>query len=444
MTLINKAAQLFKLENFNELTPIQEQIFNPAIKRRDLIAQSATGTGKTHAFLFPLANQLDETSNNLQAIIIAPTRELATQIHQFALTLKEISPDLRIELITGGMDRERMKKKMVIQPHLVIGTPGRIKDMFFEGVLRCDQADTVILDEADMIYEFGFLEDVDMILTRMNKKVHMMVFSATIPDQLKPFIKRYLHKPLTFNVTEDSPLNPDVKHILIHQKHKEPQEVLLDLLPLVQPSGCIIFVNTRKIASEVSEYLRDHGYQLLELHGDLTPRKRQQTLTRLQNEDLVYLVATDIAARGLDLPHVSHVISLGFPSQLEFYIHRIGRTGRAGKSGVAYTIVSQEDQKSIERLSSTGIKFHYEAITNNVLKEVRNFFTKRKRPSKVDPEIAQILNRKDKKVKPNYKKKRKAQIEKLQRKKRREKIQSEIQQQKKERAKAKQKEKSNI
>ncbi len=442
MILNDKALELFKLEGFTQLTPIQESIYQPAMKRRDIIAQSATGTGKTHAFLFPLINQLDETSNNLQAIIMAPTRELAMQIYQFSMRMKEISKDLRIELMTGGMDRERMKKRVNVQPHLVIGTPGRLKDMFMEGGLRCDQADTVILDEADMIYEFGFLEDVDMILEQMNKRVHMMVFSATIPEQLQPFIKRHLHKSLSFRMEEASAMNPHVEHVLIQQKHKTYSESLLDLLAVIEPSGCIIFANTRVDASEVAAYLREHGVNPLELHGDLTPRQRQQNLNRIQNDELVYLVATDIAARGLDLPQVSHVISLGFPKQLDFYVHRAGRTGRAGKSGISYTIVNKEDQKSIDRLGSTGIKFIYQSIRDKSLITTRNFFVRKKVAKAVDPEVAQILNRKDKKVKPNYKKKRREQVEKLQRKQHREMIQKSITEQKKTRAKAKQKDKS--
>lgn len=436
--LQTKAKALFDKQGYQNLTPIQEQVYSHASKRKDLMAQSATGTGKTHAFLLPLMDRLDGQSNQCQAVIISPTRELARQTYQFALAMRDIEEGLRIELVSGGSDRLRMKSKLSEkQPHLVIGTPGRIKDMFLDGDLRVDQADTIIIDEADMIYEFGFLEDVDVIFNRVNKKVHTMVFSATIVDQLKPFIKQYLHHPLTINTQDDSPQNPDVKHILIEQKHKSYPEALLDLLAVIEPAGCIIFANTRTHASEVAEMMREHGISVLELHGDLTARQRQQTLSRLQDNELVYLVATDIAARGLDLPHVSHVISLGFPSQIEFYIHRSGRTGRAGKSGYAYVIVNEKDKKTIERVSNMGISFEYQSIRNKQLTTVRNFYHRAKRLPKADPDITRILNRKTDKVKPNHKKKKALEIDKLQRKKRRDMIRKDIAEQKKARAKAK-------
>lgn len=437
--LTHQAVELFENEGFKELTPIQEEVYRHALKEKDIIAISQTGTGKTHAFLFPLANRLDPNSNTLQAIVIAPTRELSAQIYQFSQSLLEIMPDLRVELIVGGSDRQRMIDKLSNQPHLVIGTPGRIKDMFFEGVLRCEQASTVVLDEADMIWEYGFLEDVIDILTKMNRRVHMMVFSAVIEENLQPFIKKFMNHPLTIEIDSQSKLSPQIDHILIHKKHKSVEETLRDLLAVIEPSGCLIFANTRSQAHEIAEMMRDYGISTLELHGDMTPRERQRTLKSIQRDELAYLVASDIAARGIDLPQVSHVISLGFPKQLEFYIHRSGRTGRAGKSGTSFVLVDDDDKNNVSRLSSMGISFQYQAIRNKELVDVRSFYAKKRRQKKIDPEIAQILNRKNVKVKPNYKKKRKQQIQKLQQKKRREMIRQEINKQKKERAKANQK-----
>lgn len=439
MNLLPKAQQLFEIEKFTHLTPVQREVYPLFLKGNDLIASSETGTGKTHAFLLPLADKIDSSKEMLQAVIIAPTRELAQQIHMFSQKMREIDSDLRIDLIIGGADREKMSQKLTRQPHIVVGTPGRILDLFSNGILRCEQADILVLDEADMIWEFGFLDDVAQIVSQMKPSKQMLAFSATIPVQLAHFLKKSMKNPVTLNAPIKSQIQPKINHIILDKKKMSYVEIVLDIIKHSQISSLIVFANTREEATEISDELSKSGVNTLELHGNLSSRKRKQTINRLSSENHFVLVATDIAARGLDLPYVSHIVSCGLPSHLEFYLHRAGRTGRIGKEGTCYLIAVEDDKKEIEKLNNLGVRFNYQKITEQGFKDIQNFFKKRVYHKKVDPEIQQILNRKKVVVKPNYKKKRKLAISKLEQQKRRKMIQQDIAKQKKERAKARSK-----
>lgn len=433
--LKEKAQQLFEHLGYKELTSIQRLSYEKAHQKKDLIIQSATGSGKTHAFLFPLMDAIDTSKTFTQAVIIAPTRELAMQLYQFATEMKTVDEQLTIALVVGGQDRS----ESLIQSHIVIGTPGRLSAEFSSGQLLAQNAQTIIIDEADMIWEYGFMHDVAQILHRINKPRQMLVYSATIPDILLSFLKKEMNHPEVIVNKEKSDFNPKISHYLVQDVKKKPDQVILDLMKTTQMSGLIIFTNTREEASQLSNKLREYDLDILELHGDLSPRKRKQTLTRLFGQKHFILVASDIAARGLDLPYVSHVISVGLPSHLDFYFHRAGRSSRAGLQGYSIVLVNQEHRQDVLKLQSMGVSFEYKKINNNMLNDARNFFEKRTYHKKVDPQVTQILNRKTTKVKPNYKKKRKAEIASLERKKKREMIQKEISKQKKERAKARSK-----
>lgn len=434
-TLKPKAQQLFDLVGFNELTTIQSMTYNKINQHKDLIVQSATGSGKTHSFLFPLMDSVDSSKHYTQALIIAPTRELAMQIHKFASDMKKVDDQLKISLLIGGKD----KLSSPLDAQIVIGTPGRLQDEFSNGMLLAQNVKTIVLDEADMIWEYGFIDELADILHRISKPVQLLVFSATIPDELKLFMKKEMVHPETITNKEKSDYNPKITHILIQNLKQKPTDIILDLMKQVQMSGLILFLNTREEAAQLSDDLSSYGVDVLELHGDMTPRKRKQTLTRLFDQKHFVLVATDIAARGLDLPHVSHVISIGLPSHLDFYFHRAGRSSRAGMEGTSIVLVNQSHKDAVDKLTAMGIDFNYKKLSEQGLSDARKFYEKKVYHKKTDPEVAQILNRKKVQVKPNYKKKRKQAISDLERKKRREMIQREINAQKKERAKARSK-----
>lgn len=440
MNDLNK--QFFRYNKFKELTVVQKEVLKEIKHRRDLIVKSDTGTGKTHAFLFAILELLDPEIQQTQAIILAPTRELAMQIDRFAKDIQKVDSRITIDLAIGGMDQTRLKKKLERQPQILIATPGKMKDILDDNIIRLDFVNVCVVDETDMMLDYGFIAEVDAISSRLLDKTIFMLYSATIPVGLKAFIKKYLTRPIEINGTDEQALKPRIEHILINKRHRSSGESVLDVLSHINPLLAIVFSNTKHEAVEIAAYLRTYGIECVEIHGDVSDRGRKQVLNQIHAKKVRYIVATDLAARGIDLPEISHVINVGLPSHdLSFYTHRVGRTGRSGREGLAISIVSPSDQSSVSRLMKQGINFQYKRYKDGGLEDVRPFLNiSNRRNREIDPEVAQILNRKKVKVKPGYKKARKHQIEQMMNRKRREMIRSEIREQKKARAKAKQQE----
>lgn len=431
--------QFIALNKFVEPTPIQQKVIPIASKGRDVIGISATGTGKTHAFLIPIMELVDSSIQQVQAVITAPTRELAVQLFERAKLMSEADSNLQVKLITGGMEKSKMSEGLKVQPQIVIGTPGRIKDLFLnEQTLRLDNVKILVVDEADMTLEFGFLEDIDMIASRMRNDLQMLSFSATIPVGLRPFLKKYMKNPQTIALEKEFDQKPNIEHVLIPCRHRSYEEMLMELLPAFSPYICLIFANTRELAANVAQRMRDDGYGVIELHGDLSPRERTKAMKQIMNIDKAYVVATDIAARGIDIDGVSHVVSLGIPKEIDYYIHRSGRTARNGKDGICYALYQSEDESLIKALQIKGIGFHHRALKNGNWSELTPKNAKKvKKDDPMEKEIGKIVKRKNTQVKPGYKVKRKAEVDKLKRKAKRTMIQDDIRRQKKERAKAK-------
>ncbi|QIK70160.1 DEAD/DEAH box helicase [Erysipelothrix sp. HDW6C] len=442
MNLLNK--KLFEKNNFKELTSVQSKVLKEISKKRDLIVKSDTGTGKTHAFLFAILELIDPNLVQTQAIILAPTRELAMQIFEFSKDIMEIEPLISIDLAIGGMDNTRLNGKVSKQPHILISTPGKLVDILSWNVLRLDYVKTLIVDETDMMLDYGFLEEVDGIASKLQNNALFMLYSATIPKGLRAFVKKYLNNPIEI-VSEEEVLKPRIEHILVNQRHRNMPEAVLDVLSVINPLLAIVFTNTKVQAVEVANYLRDYGIDCVEIHGDVSDRGRKQVISRINSKKVQYIVATDLAARGIDLPEISHVINAGLPNHdLDFYTHRTGRTGRSGREGFAISIVGPKDQSAVAKLMKQGFSFEYKRIKDGTLEEVRPFYNIQKRTKQLDPEVVQILHRKNVTVKPGYRRKRKMEIESLMQKKRRDMIRNEIREQKKERARARQKEKESI
>ena len=420
--------------HFTQPTPIQEQVIPSALRGKDVIGLSSTGSGKTHAYLIPIMEKVDPNSDEAQFVITAPTRELATQIFEMAKVMTEILPELRVRLYVGGRERskdiEQLEKS---QPHIVIGTPGRIKDLFLNGgALRIDKARMLVVDEADMTLEYGFLDEIDAFVGRLGEHLQMLAFSATMPDQLKPFINKYMHHPITYQIGEKVRFNPDIKHVLVPCYHHGYAETILSILPGFQPYVCLIFANTRQEASSIAEELRKNKVSVSEIHGDLTSRKRKQAMKSIANAEHTYVVATDLAARGIDIGEVTHVISCGFPEDLEYYIHRAGRTGRAGSTGTCYALYQESDDQAIRSLQKRGIKFDHARHRSTGWQTLHPYGQRRlKTDDELEKKIAMIMTKKNTKVKPGYKKKRAAAIDRVHRQKKREMIRSKIREEKK-------------
>lgn len=437
--LVDFCNQVINEMGFKKPTEIQEKVI-PLIKnKKDVIGISQTGTGKTHAFLLPIMNSIDPTIDQVQAVITAPTRELAQQIYNNARVFEKYNPNLRISLIIGGSDRQKTIQKLNTQPHIVIGTPGRIKDLSLqEQALKITTANIMVIDEADMTFEFGYLEDIDAVVSKMKEDLQLLVFSATIPEMMRPFLKKYLKAPVLVEIEKSKITNQNVENILLATKHQDRYDVLKKIISLIDPYICLIFANTREEVSKIATALREDGYKVGEIHGDLEPRERKQMMRRINHNDYQYIVATDIAARGIDIDGASHVINYQFPKDPNFYIHRNGRCGRGKYTGISYSLYDSSDENNIRILEKKGIVFKNMTIKNNQFVDLgeRLKRTKRvKQQTELEKEVQKIIRR-PKKVKPGYKKKRKREIEKLVRKQKRAIIQNDIRRQKKERARA--------
>ena len=338
--------------NFNEYTEIQKAVIPSAIKKRDIIACSPTGTGKTHSYLIPIFEHLDEELKEVQSVILSPTRELASQIYAMAQAIvKHAKTSIDIRLYIGGKDRdkevERLKKS---QPQIVIGTPGKINDLAIKtNVLKVYKSKKLIIDEADMALEIGFLDDIDAIARTMNERLQMMVFSATISENLKPFLRKYLNNPLEINY-EDRPLKTlDVTHQLYRTVDDQAKlKKLSEIIDTIQPYLAMVFVNKKEDVERVMQLIYPKNKAVVALHGDLQPRKRKQVLRDINNLNYQYIVATDIASRGIDIEGVSHIINYDLPKDMTFFIHRIGRTARMGASGESITFYTDKDTHAFD------------------------------------------------------------------------------------------------
>lgn len=423
---------------FRKPTAIQESVIPLFKKGHDIVGISQTGTGKTHAFLLPIIDNINVEDSRVQAVITAPTRELATQIFDQAKLFQKNNDKLRVSLIIGGSDKQKAINKLSVQPHIVIGTPGRIKDLSIdEQALKITTADVFVIDEADMALEFGYLEDIDAVAGNMKSSLQMMVFSATIPQNMRPFLKKYMQAPKIVEMSEKNIGNANIEHVLVPARHKDKYNVLKRIIDVIDPYICIIFCNTRTDARDIFKKLVDDGYRIGEIHGDLAPRERKQMMRRINNMEYQYIVATDIAARGIDIDGASHIISMDFPADLDFYVHRSGRCGRGKYTGVAYSIYNVEDENTIKHIEKSGIVFHNRDIKDGEWIELADRERRKKRvrhTSELETKITKMVNRPTK-VKPGYKKKRKREIQTLIRKEKRSIIQQDIRRQKKERAK---------
>ena len=393
---------------FFEPTEIQERLIPTVLKGDSVIGQSQTGTGKTHAYLLPMIQKVNPYKEAVQAIITAPTRELATQIYQEVLKItKNSEEEIAVRLYIGGTDKQRTIEKLKHQPHIVVGTPGRINDLVKEQALFVHSAPILIIDEADLMLEMGFLEDVDQIASRMAETLQMLIFSATIPEKLKPFLKKYMENPKYIQVEPKQVTAAKIDHYLLPARHRNKLELVFQALETFNPYLAIVFTNTKKKADEVADRLIGKGLKVGRIHGDLSPRERKQMMKQILDLDYQYIVATDLAARGIDIQGISHVINYELPSDLDFYIHRVGRTARAGYSGIALTIYEDRDEDALNKLENKGIEFRHCDLHDHEWVDLgdRNKRNKRKRQvNKIDLKAKSII-KKPKKVKPGYKKK---------------------------------------
>lgn len=348
-------------------TPIQTRAIPIAMEKKDVIAQAQTGTGKTLAFVLPILEKLDRDASHIQALIVTPTRELALQITEEIEKLISDIEDLDVLAVYGGQDVEKQLKKLKKQAQIIVGTPGRLLDHIRRETIDLSKVSFLVLDEADQMLHIGFLDEVEAIIKQTPESRQTMLFSATIPAEIRKLSKKHMHEPVYIQVEKTQGPATNVNQIAIHTTDRAKQGTLIELIEMHRPFLAVIFCRTKRRVSKLCGILKAHSFLVDELHGDLSQAKREQVMKRFRNAEVQLLVATDVAARGLDIEGVTHVFNYDIPLDSESYVHRIGRTGRAGMKGLAITFYSSDDRPTldlIERELNITIKKEGQVKTN--------------------------------------------------------------------------------
>ena len=402
--------QGLKKINFVKPTEVQEKVIPVLMARKNAVVQAVTGSGKTHAFLIPVMNEIDENLQFPQAILTTPSRELAQQLYQVARQLRDASNlNLSIALLAGGTDRERQIESISRhKPQIIIATPGRLHDFVEKKILPLDYVKNFVIDEADMTLDMGFLSEIDFIAQRLPQNCVLTAFSATIPVKLANFLRKYMAKPETIIIDNPTVISPTVKNDLLDIGSKNRKKILYQLLTIGQPYLALIFANTKQTVDELAEFLINQGLKVAKIHGGITERERKRTMREVEAGQYQYVVATDLAARGIDIEGVSLVINYEIPRELEFVIHRIGRTGRNGMSGHAITLIREEEMNQILKLEKMGIHFDFVEIKDSSLVPRTHYHNRKLRQSTsqgLDNKVRGMVKKAQKKRKPGYKKK---------------------------------------
>ncbi|MBR6906455.1 MAG: DEAD/DEAH box helicase [Selenomonadaceae bacterium] len=350
--------ELLRQHGIEEPTSVQEQAIPAVRSGKDLMVQSRTGTGKTLAFLLPVMEKIKKGVPTAQALIVVPTRELAVQISKVASIVGQTA-DVTSLVIYGGQDIERQKEKLRRHPQLIIGTPGRLLDHVRRRTVDISQVNRVVLDEADEMMKLGFLEDVELLLRHTAADRQLLLFSATIPERVRGLAHAYMRQPQHIAVEAEHVTLESIRQVIIDTTEETKLDRLCEIINQEQPYLAMVFCHTRKRVGMVAMALAQRGYLADELHGELTQVQRTLVLKRFRKAELQILVATDIAARGLDIEGVTHVINFDIPHRTEDYIHRIGRTGRAGEKGTAITFVNARQYEILRRIEA-GIRARIE------------------------------------------------------------------------------------
>lgn len=344
---------------FEEATPIQAQSILPIMEGKDIIGQAQTGTGKTCAFGIPIIEQLDPRSRDIQVLILSPTRELAVQTGEELKNVAKYKKGIQILPIYGGQSIDRQMMALKKKPQIIIGTPGRIMDHMRRNTLKLTNLKTIILDEADEMLNMGFREDIDTILEEVPESRQTILFSATMPKAILELAETYQHDPLHIKIAHKELTVPSIEQYYIEVREKNKFDALTRLIDANHIKLSLVFCNTKLRVDELASKLQSSGYLVEALHGDMKQSQRDKVMAKFREGKIEVLIATDVAARGIDVNNIEAVFNYDLPNDEEYYVHRIGRTGRAGKSGKAYSFVFGRDLyklKDIKRYTKSEIK----------------------------------------------------------------------------------------
>jgi ATP-dependent RNA helicase DeaD len=340
-------------------TSIQAHTIPPLLAGRDLVGQAQTGTGKTAAFALPILERLDVGLPRVQALVLAPTRELAIQVAEATHAYAKHLPGLRVLPVYGGQPMHQQVRRLKHGVHVVVGTPGRVLDHLRRGSLVFTDLKTVVLDEGDEMLRMGFIDDVESILEQIPGTPQTALFSATMPREIRRIADRHLRNAITVQSEQQTRTVPTVEQRYLHVAERQKLEALTRVLELEAPEAALIFVGTKLGAADVAERLQARGYEAEAMHGDMNQAQRESVIRRLRDGQLEIVVATDVAARGLDVERISHVVNYDIPHDPESYVHRIGRTARAGRPGIALLFITPREGRmlaAIERYTGQRVK----------------------------------------------------------------------------------------
>ena len=346
-----KVLQSVNKMGFEETTPIQQQAIPIALQGKDLIGQAQTGTGKTAAFGIPMVERFDVNKEQIQGIVVTPTRELAIQVAEELYKIGQFKGITSLP-IYGGQSIERQIKALRKRPHIIVGTPGRLLGHIRRRTIRLQKIEVVVLDEADEMLNMGFIEDIQKILQETPVERQTLFFSATMPKSLQKIAQRFMKEPEMIGIQPKELTVPSTEQYYMEVYDNKKFSVLCRLLDIQSPELAIVFVRTKRRVDEISEALKNRGYSAERIHGDLTQSMRDTVMRQFREGIIDTLVATDVAARGLDISGVTHVYNFDIPQDPESYVHRIGRTGRLGKSGQAITFVTPRELNHLKVIES--------------------------------------------------------------------------------------------
>lgn len=336
---------------YHEATEVQAQVIPTILNKEDLMVQSKTGSGKTASYGIPVCEQIDWEENKPQALILTPTRELAVQVQEELMHIGRFKR-LKVVAVYGKSPFKGQVRELKQKTHIVVGTPGRVLDHIERGTLNLQQIKSVILDEADEMLNMGFIETVEMILKMTPKARQTMLFSATMPNAIKKLAKNYLSQPTEIKIESKSIATDLVEHELYPVRMQEKVRLLQDLLTVQNPERCIIFCSTREAVDALYQGSKAKGYPVNRLHGGLEQKDRLDIMRQFKMGRFAYLVATDVAARGIDVSGMTHVFNFDLPEEKDAFVHRIGRAGRAGEKGKAITFVTPFETKWLEEIQN--------------------------------------------------------------------------------------------
>ncbi|MGI2170323.1 DEAD/DEAH box helicase [Shewanella sp. MF05960] len=343
---------------YEKPTPIQSASIDPLMAGKDIIGQAQTGTGKTGAFALPLLNKIDMKINAPQILVLAPTRELAVQVAEAFGSYAKHMKGFHVLPIYGGQSMQQQLNALKRGPQVIVGTPGRVMDHMRRGTLKLDSLKALVLDEADEMLKMGFIDDIEWVLEHKPADSQLALFSATMPEQIKRVAAKHLNDPINISIAASHTTveSIDQRYVQVSQHNK--LEALVRVLEVENTEGIIIFVRTRNSCVELAEKLEARGYASSPLHGDMNQQARERAVDQLKRGKLDILIATDVAARGLDVERIGHVVNYDIPYDSEAYVHRIGRTGRAGRTGMAILFVTNREMRmlrTIERATNSRI-----------------------------------------------------------------------------------------